>query len=378
MDSKTKRERLTPRREPYWARLRAGGHLGYRKLVEGEGTWVAKYRPADGKRQYKGLGTILPEGKRDAFDVAARAANLWFDQLDRGITGNGDTVADACSAYVAALKVDRPKTAADAEGRFRRLVDAHRIGRIALDKLKATDVRAWRDEQVDDDEDDADAIRRSKDSANRNLSALKAALNLAYRDQRIASDHAWRGVGPFEKVGARRTEYLTSAQRKALLKACDAHLARLVRAALLTGARPGELVGATVADFDKAHGTLALRGKTGHRIIPLSTAARELFAECSRDRIAAAPLLCRHDGVAWDRFYWRDKFRDAAREAKLPDGAVLYTLRHTAITTMLTEGALDLLTVARLTGTSVAMIDAHYGHLVGQRTAAALDKVRML
>jgi integrase len=379
MDSKTKRERLTPRREPYWARLRTGGHLGFRKLAEGEGTWVAKYRGDDGARQYKALGTVLSEGKRDAFDIAAKLATEWFDQLDRGITGKGETVADVCQNYVDAIKVDRPKAAADAEGRFNRLVFKSPIGRIELDKLKAADVRKWRDDQVDEeDEDDPDAVRRSKDSANRNLSALKAALNLAYRDQRTPSDHAWRGVSPFAKVGARRTDCLTLKQRKALIDACGESLARLVRAALLTGARPGELAAAKVADFDKKHGTLRVSGKTGARVIPLSTAARELFAECSKDRIAAAALLARPDGAAWDRFTWRDLFAEARTKAKLPPTVVMYSLRHTAITTMLTEGGLDLLTAARITGTSVPMISLHYGHLVMGQTAAALDRVTMV
>lgn len=378
MESKTKRKGLDPRREPYWTRLRAGAHLGFRKLAEGEGTWIAKHRDAEGRRQYKALGAIAADGKRDPFDIASRLALQWFDQLDKGITGHGDTVADACAAYVAAIKVDRPKAATDAQGRFKRLVNRHRIGSLKVADLKAADLRTWRDEQVLAEGSDRDALRRSKDSANRNLTALKAALNQAFNDGRVANDQPWRVVTAFRDVGARRTGHLSAAQCKKLVVACDEHLARLVKAALLTGARPGELSAATVADFDKRHGSLTLTGKTGRRVIPLSRSARELFTECSESRIGKAPLLPRHDGLAWDRFYWRDAFREATKKAKLPDTVVLYTLRHTAITEMLTAGGLDVLTVARITGTSVAMIDRHYGHLVAQRTAAALEKVRLV
>jgi len=375
MDSKTKRDRLAVRREPHWVRIRAGAHLGYRKLAEGDGTWIAKHRNRDGVRVIKSLGTVAAEGKRDAYEIALKRALQWFDDLDRGISPHGDTIESVCLAYVESLTTERPGAAADAAGRFKRLVYGKPIGRIMLSELRAADVRAWRDGMVAQDTD-PDDVRRSKDSANRNLTALKAALNLAYADQRVGSDHAWRGVGPFSGVGARRTVYLTVEERRRLLAACDEHLARLVKAALLTAARPGELAALAAGDFDKVAGTLTLNGKTGRRTVPLSRPARDLFADCAKDRLAKAPLLTRDGSTAWDRFYWRDKFRAAVKTAKLPADLVLYSLRHVAITDLLTGGELDVLTVARLSGTSLTMIDKHYGHLVAQRTATALDRVQ--
>lgn len=57
--------------------------------------------------------------------------------------------------------------------------------------------------------------------------------------------------------------------------------------------------------------------------------------------------------------------------AGLPPAATTYTLRHSTITDLVT-GGLDLLTVAQLSGTSVAMIERHYGHLQRARAADAL------
>jgi integrase len=344
-------------------------------MAEGDGTWIAKHRGADGMRQYKSLGGIAADGKRDPFDIASKLALAWFEQLDAGIAAAG-TVADACRAYVAALKIDRPKASTDAEGRFKRLLYSAALGRVPLERLQARDVRAWLDAQVPgDDEDDPDAQRRAKDSANRNLTALKAALNLAYRDKLIASDHAWRTVKPYSGVAGRRTMVLAPAQRKALLAAADKPLRHFLQAAMLTGARPGELAAATVADFDPRAGTLRLVGKTGARTVPVSTQMAKLAKACCKDRIGKAPLFDRGDGKAWERFYWRDKVQTAAKAAQLP-GASMYALRHTAITEMVL-GGLDLLMVARLTGTSVAMIDKHYGHLAQKAAAAALNRVRL-
>ncbi len=46
-------------------------------------------------------------------------------------------------------------------------------------------------------------------------------------------------------------------------------------------------------------------------------------------------------------------------------------MRHSVITDLVT-GGLDLLTVALLSGTSVAMIERHYGHLRAEHAAPAL------
>jgi hypothetical protein len=53
----------------------------------------------------------------------------------------------------------------------------------------------------------------------------------------------------------------------------------------------------------------------------------------------------------------------AVTAADLPAATVLYTLRHSWITTALTSG-MGTLDVARLAGTSLLMIEKHYSHLV--------------
>lgn len=162
-----------------------------------------------------------------------------------------------------------------------------------------------------------------------------------------------------------------------MLRVCEPDLRAFCAAALLTAARAGELAKANVADFDRKQGLITLGGKTGRRTVSLSTAALSVFTEAAQGRIGAAPLLARADGVRWDRYYWRERFRAAADRAKLPASVVMYTLRHIAITEFIQSG-IDASTVAKLAGTSTAMIDTHYGHLVGQRTRARLDLVRVL
>ena len=68
--------------------------------------------------------------------------------------------------------------------------------------------------------------------------------------------------------------------------------------------------------------------------------------------------------------------KEAAQAAGLPEGSTAYTLRHSVITDLVVAG-LDLLTVAQLSGTSVAMIEKHYGHLRAEHARQALATLAM-
>jgi integrase len=100
-------------------------------------------------------------------------------------------------------------------------------------------------------------------------------------------------------------------------------------------------------------------------------------AALCKDKLPEAPLVARDDGAPWRRWDWDELVRAAARAAKLPPGVVLYTLRHSWITEALRSG-MSTLDVARLTGTSLQMIQDHYGHLVADSARERLAAVMML
>lgn len=375
LNSKTAREKLVPRREPYWSRIQAGLFVGYRKSLQGEGTWVARRRNDDGKQEYRALGTI------SNYDDAVKAANEWATAIDAGVSSKGMTVAKACEHYVKELGDHKGASSkADAEGRFKRLIYSAKIGKIDLSKLRTSDVKSWLSTQIEIGEseaEDEDDLRRAKDSANRNLASLKAALNLALRDRLVATDVGWKTVAKFKDVGRRRQAFLPADQRKRLIECCADDMRQLVRAMLLTGARPGELANASVQHFDRDQGTLALEGKTGHRVVTLSSAAIAFFVDETKDKIGNAPILQTGYGQRWNKDSWKKPFKAAVSAAKLPPTVVMYSLRHTAISEMIAAG-MDSFIVAKLAGTSTAMIDKHYGHLRHDKTRAKLDAVSML
>jgi integrase len=146
---------------------------------------------------------------------------------------------------------------------------------------------------------------------------------------------------------------------------------------MLTGARAGELVSARRSAFDTRTKSITLTGKTGTRQIPLSPNAVTLFERLAKGKLPAAFLLTRDDGKPWAHSDWDELVRDAAKAAGLPVGTCLYTLRHSWITAALTEG-MSALMVAKLVGTSLAMIDRNYGHLAQGAARERLAKVVMV
>ena len=372
IDTVAARKALSPRPAPYFQRLETGGYIGYRKLMTGAGSWVVRWRDERGKQTNYTLGSL------DTFDAACKAAREWIDRA-KGGSSEVVTVSEACRRYVEDRRSEKGEnTAKDAEGRFRRQVYDSKFGRIELSALKTAHITDWRNKlaEVDDDEDDPDAVRKAKDSTNRNLANLKAALNLAYRMGLVASTAQWDRVSSFEQVGKRRERFLTMTERQKFYAAASPELKKLIRALLLTGARPGEIANAKIADLEHS-GLLTLDGKTGRRIVPLSPEALEHLKQCAGTRPPDAPLVARDDGQAWTRYFWRDAVQTAREAAELPDDVVLYSLRHCAISEMLV-GGIDPMTVARIAGTSVNMIQRHYGHLMRDAVVAKLGLIRMM
>lgn len=361
------------RREPYWGpKLGKGAYLGFRKISATEGSWVARLRIEDEHdkliQKYEALGPVT-----DQFDYAAAIvkAQAWFATVEAGVASDKTvvTVTDACHAYVKELRAGhREATAHDADKRFERTVYEKSLGKKLLTKLTAADIKAWRD-----------GLAIGKASSNRTLTALKAALNLARTNKHAPAtlQIELMAVKPHKNAGKRRELYLDRTQRKALHKAAAGALRDLLDAVMLTGGRAGELTHATVSDFDARQKTLVLSGKTGPRTVSVqSPAALRLFKRLTKGKKPDELLLLRDDGKPWAHSDWDELVRDAAKAAELPPGVCLYTLRHSYITQAIAAGNTTL-DVARQVGTSLTMIDRHYGQ-TSKDAAARLARVSML
>lgn len=229
LDTRSARARLAQRREPYWAVISAGCALGYHKGAKG-GTWVGRLRDAEGRQHYEALGAADDARDPDGLTVfsfaqAQEASRTWFTALARKLAGGAAasdepySVKDALDDYFAAREgrgskgVRADRYAADAR-------ITPQLGDVELGRLTTKRIRDWLTAVAsapklvrtakkavaratrEIDAGDAEAVRARRATANRHLTILKAALNHAFHEGRIASDEAWRKVKPFREADA--------------------------------------------------------------------------------------------------------------------------------------------------------------------------------
>lgn len=375
IDKASVRNRLQPRREPYWGSpVERGLWVGFRKGELNSGNWIAKWRDDAGKRHGAALGPVTVAFD---YDAACKAARQWKRAKESGVqTDQVVTVGDVCRDYTASIEAEgRTRTATDTRKRFDRIVYDDAIGKIRADKLTQRHLEAWMARMEAGEMTGRKSGTPSKATFNRNLTTLKAALNRAVSRREIPQDRSieWNAIKPHKGADARRERYLDRAQRRALLDAMGGDLRDLAECVALTGCRPGDPAAMVRKDWDARNGLATFRTKTGARTIPVSPAARALFDRLAKSKLPAARMFT-NEGGDWTPQAWAPLVKDAAGDAGLPADVVLYTLRHSFITDAIV-GGMDPVTVAKLTGTSLEMISKNYGHLAQD---AARDKLAQL
>ena len=382
IDTPTARGRLATRREPYWHVVGRGQAIGYRAIekpdsktkVKARGSWIARYKQDD-RYTYESLGDLSKDYEpAEQFEVACQKAHEWFSKC-RGGMSEVITVDRACDDYQEDLRLRKGEGAAKT-AKIR--IDAHisdPLGGKRVDHLTYNQLLSWRNGLVDLS-GDPEKERKSKNTANRTLTVLKAALNYAAKTHKINDRTAWQDLKPFAGVAGARDIYLTDAQKKRLLERASGALLTLIKAGFLTGARLSELTSTKAGDFDPKQGTLRVDGKTGPRNIVLSTTALAFFKEQAQDKLPAATLLPRDDGKNWDRWSMGKQFREVAKKAKLPAGATFYSLRHWYISQALLAGV-DIELLARNVGNSAQIIRKHYHKFLQDDVRDQINKLQV-
>jgi integrase len=354
LETRAAREKLKPSGKPYYRVLDPGLHLGYRKGAAG-GKWVIRWYVGDGA--YRVETIAVADDKADAGDgqvvldfrkaqALAREKHLEHARVAKGLPADGGpyTVRRCIEEYLAFLETER-KSGADARCRANALI-LPTLGEVPCVDLTKDMLRAWlgavaaapprvrtrrgqeqRHRTVDDDE----GRRQRKVTANRVLTILKAALNQAWRDEKIPSDSAWRRVKPFERVDAARVRYLTIDECRRLINASEGEFRDLVRAALATGCRYGELTALQVGDFNLDAGTLHIRksksGKARH--VVLHDEGVDLFGRLAAGRLGVELMHRKADGARWGQSHQLRPMAEACSRAAIEPPANFHSLRHT-------------------------------------------------
>lgn len=369
IDSERKRKALKIRPQPYRHKIKPLHYLAYRRNKNFDGgKWIAIL-----VRAQHSLGVESDLDYSEALDAALK----WFASCEGETTEIvvNATVETAVDDYVAHLSVEKTKqTAKETGARIQKHASAA-LMKTKLAALTTRQIKLFRDGMVKVS-DDPEAVRKSKDTANRVMGMLKAALNLAYRNGLVSSDVAWRRVDRFKAVNKACTLFLTDDQVRELLAVTTGGFHDLVELAVHTGARYGELTTATVSDFDPADGTFMLSGKTGTRTTYLSDTAVAVLKRIVRNKLPGAYLLMQDDGGQWIKGYQRAPLKQAVRRSKLPRETVFYSLRHYHISKALLAGV-NAQVVAENTGTSIPMIEKHYGKFMKADRRAMFNRVEL-
>ena len=406
--------------------LAPGQYLAYRRPENGAaGSWLARLKQ-DGKILQARLGTADDYSAADGVGVLTFAqaqdkAEEWFDlqgdeaRLAReGVPRKKGpfTVADAMEAYfedaerrgVKGLDRDKQRAAGwilpelgalEVAGLTRRrievwqqkLTEAAKRKRTGKAGVKSHKKKAPKDAPppkpappLTDDEK-----RARKDTANRVLSTLKAALNHALDRGRVKHGEAWQAVKPYRGTTSARIRFLSAEEQVRLVNVCPADFRRLVKGALYTGARYGELCRLVVGDFNASNGTVFIAisksGKSRH--IVLTEEAQEFFTSTSAGRPADELMFLRDEverrkrpelAGGWGASDQTRFMREACKAAEVPKAA-FHELRHTYASGLVNAGLPMAYVAAQLGHTDTRMTEKHYGHLA---PTALADAIRTL
>jgi integrase len=390
LETRTARGRLPvpADHKPYYRLIEPGLHQGYRKPASGPGTWVRRrWDPGAGKYKVENLRT--PDGDLVLADDYAEADGVGvmsFAQAQTAIRGPRNatgalTVAGVMADYLKFLETDGRSAHAIRDARCR--INAHIIPTLGSVKVPppAERLRRWLSEiatvgprlrtregeqqKFRQGSDDEEALRRRRVSANRVLTIVKAAFNLAFREGRIESDASWRRVKAFKGVDAARVRYLTLAEVTRLLNACTADFRKLVQAALQTGCRYSELTRLVAGDYNPDAGTVHIRkSKTAKaRHVVLTEEGVALFGELVAGREKNARILSRPDGSAWSQNHQTLPMIEACERATISPAVSFHILRHTWASHAIMNGVPLMVVAKNLGHADTRMVERHYGHL---------------
>jgi integrase len=425
LDTRSARAKLVIRREPYWCNLGGGLAVGYRRIDRNYGTWIARAydgTDASGKavRRYQALGLADDTREADGVDVltfaqAQAIAREWFPRaflaryahdkiakIDKtagdGEAVSGDyavsdspnssdspprTVAEAVAGYAAWLKLHKKATTARQAAYQAETIKAAPIGAVRLDRLTAGHLRQWRDRMAEaparhrtakPDESPEQTRRKRQSTTNRALTTLRAALRHAEASYPgTVPGKPWEGAKPFKNVDSARVRWLSVDECRRLLNAAPPDLRRLVRAALLSGCRYGELCRLRCGDFHPESGTLHIaEAKAGARTIPLDDEARAFFDSITAGRAPSETMLLKANGKPWGADHQKRPMALASEAARLDPPATLHCLRHTFASLRIMAGAPLPAIAAALGHSGNRMVERHYGHLAPSWVADAI------
>lgn len=387
LDKRDARLKLAVQKEPYWRLISEGAHLGYYRGSR-VGKWVARYKAPGSTGGYAKTTLGEADDTRDAdgetiltFRQADDAARRWFAEKERGdvVPVGPFTVSDALDEYEKAFKVRKGGIPTDLRSRIDEIIKptlgAHEVTKLTKDVVgKWHDARAespaklrtrkGADQQNERPADDNEARRKRRATANRDLTVLKAALNLAAETRDWLPVAAWTTVKAFKGVDVPKRRYLNDDEARRLVNSSDPEFRPMVRAALLTGGRYGELRHAKVKDYDRQARTVFLLETKNSEQRPayLDDDGVTLIEQSIAGKNPADFIFLRPDGAQWQKSQQQRRMEEAFDRAKI-DKTTFHDLRR-SYGARLARGGVPMAVIAEAMGHKDERITRkHYAHL---------------
>src|SRR6266498_2104273 len=319
--------------------------------VDGEPLWAYRYRVAgrDSARRQAGGFTTKAEAQRALQNRLAR--------LLPGGRAETLTLAEWVEEYLGAHQGDRVTIA-----KLRWLLGkaTAALGEVRLAELSPDQVSAWRLTVPEGHRFEA-------------TQALRQVLNRAVNWKLIGDNPAKRVPNPARRCREQRP-FDSWEQIRSLAEQLGPTHGPMVLFAAATGLRPSELFALEQRDLDRAAGVVQIRrayanGRVKHtktrlsrRAVPLQRIALDALDQL-QTRADSPVLFPNADGGHLDfRNFNRRHWKPVQKAAGIDPLRDLYDLRHTYATFALRAGV-PVFALSRFMGTSIAMIDLHYGHL---------------
>jgi integrase len=402
LESREARSRLKIRKEPYWRLITEGIHLGYYRGDRG-GMWHARTRTLDGKRYTKAALAKADDISRAdgntvlSFAQAQEQAIKFAGQIHRndGLEDNKPyTFSVAVKDYLIDFKANGKKSYYSTETQ----INAHILpafGEMHVVDISYNKLNAWKNKLATTDKrarsskkfnptqkfiaaktNDPEYFRKRRATVNRIMTILKAILNHAFHTNRVQSNEAWRKLKPFKSVSEATIRFLTEAEIIRLLNASESTFRLLIRGALLTGTRYGELTLLKVRDYNVASGTISInQSKSGKpRNIPLNEEGVRFFDQLVVGKNSQDYMFTRQDGKPWRKNYQVRPLEAACIAAKIKPTINFHILRHTYGSALAMRGV-PLQVIATVLGHSDTRVThKHYAHLLPSYVADVIKE----
>jgi len=349
--------------------------------------WYLDYVDARGRRHRVRAGTGRTK------KVAEQLLRKKLDELDRGISGAGrQLLAEYAKRWIELKRLSvRPGTLHDYRVKLKLYVlhEKHGLGEVPLARLSKPAIEDW-----------LLALRKRRPKLS--ASTLNAILRVLGGIIESAVDDGIIDVNPVRRVKKLpvpqpKVDFLTPAEVRTLLagaETVDEDLALLIRMAVFTGIRRGELLALRWMDLDLEARRLYVRRSFRAGIFgePKSRRSRRpvdlpqgLCGRLAERRAAAVDprpeslVFLRAGGEQWEpsvlscRFWHR-----ALKAAGLRETLRWHDLRHTCASLLLDQGESLALVQAQLGHSTGALTMDVYAHVLPATAGAAADRLEQV